>query len=448
MKRWHHLLALALLIGVTLVLGWASQRFALTADWTQGNRASLTPASQRIVAALDAGPIQFTAFVTPGAHRDEVRTRLERYLRASNAVRLTFVDPAEQPARMQRLGIDKPDTVRVTYQGRSENLQRLREPIVSQALQRLAAVQNQWLVFLTGHGERHLADSGQGGYSKLAAALDAQGLVTRKLNLAQTTAIPDNTAVLVIASPQTSLLPGEINMIGDYVAGGGNLLWLADPGSEGGLSAIASSLGIRRLKGTLIYPDYRKLGTNNPAMTLVANYPDSAITERINRLTLFPLAGALTARDGSNWQAQVFLRSATRSWLETQPLERGTLTFQPDQGDREGPLAFGYALTRSPIAGDDQQPGDNEQRAVVIADSDFLSNGFINTLGNHKLGMAIFQWLAQRDAQIAIDVAGAPDATLQLAPATTRRIGYSFVVLLPLALLIIGIGRWAVRRRR
>src|SRR5699024_10325861 len=289
MKRWRQLLLRMLLVSVTLALGRASQRFTLAVDSHHGHRAWPAQASQPTVAARARGPVLLTGFVSPGSHRDEVRTRLARYLRAADNVQLEFVDPADHPARMQRLGIDQPGVVRVSYQGRSENLQRVHEADVTRALQRLAAARDRWLGFVTGHGERRLADSGQGGYSKLAAALDAQGLVTRQLNLAQTAAVPTNTAVLVIASPQTRLLPGEIDMIGDYVAGGGNVLWLTDPGAKGGLTDLAAELGIQRLAGTLIYPDYRTLGTNNPAMTLVANYPHTAITEHINRLTLFPL---------------------------------------------------------------------------------------------------------------------------------------------------------------
>lgn len=445
--RWHNLLSIALIIVICLLIGWFSQRYSLTTDWTYGNRASLTQASQRVLDALDDEPIRFTAFVAPGAARDRVRTKLSAYLRASDTIKLTFVDPAKQPARLRRLGITHKGVVRVTYQDRSEILKRLREPVVSRALQRLSGGSNQTIVFLTGHGERSLAADGPGGYAKLAAALDGQGLKTRQLSLAQTAAIPDNTAVLVIASPQTKLLSGEIDMISNYLSEGGNLLWLSDPGARVELPNIAGTLGITWLKGTLIYPDYQRLGTGHPAMALVANYPASPITNHINRLTLYPFAGALSVGNAGKWQVQTILRSATRSWLETEALDRGKLTFQPRQGDRKGPLVFGVALTREPGA-DGKQKNHDQQRAVVIADSDFMTNQFISTLGNHKMTMALFQWLAHRDAQIGITLTGAPDATLQLAPSTTRSLWYIFVVLLPITLLVIGIGRWATRRRR
>src|SRR5699024_2371371 len=116
-------------------------------------------------------------------------------------------------------------------------------------------------------------------------------------------------------------------------------------------------------------------------------------------------------------------------------------TFQPDQGDRKGPLTMGVTMTRDAATGDaDRSSDDAGQRVAVIADSDFMTNEFIDTLGNRMLGMALFQWLARRDAQIAVDVSVAPDSSLQLAPSTARSLWYVFVILLPLALLFAGIG--------
>ena len=94
-----------------------------------------------------------------------------------------------------------------------------------------------------------------------------------------------------------------------------------------------------------------------------------------------------------------------------------------------------------------QKPAE-QQRAVVVADSDFLSNAHINKLGNLQLGVSLYQWLSNRDAQISVQVPAAPDSTLQLAPWQGRFIWWGYVLFLPLALLGIGIGRWWLRRRR
>src|SRR5699024_3916082 len=137
---------------------------------------------------------------------------------------LDFVDPALHPEQIRNLDIQHAGAVRVSYQGRAQMLDDLHEATVTTALQRLSGGGEQWLIFVSGHGEHSLADSGPGGYSQLAAALDAQGLKTRELNLARTAAIPDNIAALVIASPQSALLPGAVKIINSYVQQGGNLL--------------------------------------------------------------------------------------------------------------------------------------------------------------------------------------------------------------------------------
>ncbi|WP_348767557.1 GldG family protein [uncultured Salinisphaera sp.] len=446
--RASHGLSLALIVVAALMAGAVSQRFSISADWTAGNRNSLSPASRQVLDALDAGPVSFTAYIYPGPRRAEVAERLERYTRASSQVHLDFVDPARDPQQVRALGIGDKGAVQIRYQGRSQTVTDFSEKSVTNALQKLSVAKNQWVVFLSGHGERSPAEESNGGYSELAAALDAQGMATRSLNIAEAAAIPDNAALVVVASPQRSLLPGEVRMLRDYVERGGALLWADDPGPRYGLEPLARDLGLSWLPGTVIYPDFRELGTGHPAIALVANYPNTPITENLTQIGLFPYAGALARLDNAaakGWKAETFLRSSTRSWLETGPIDgQQSLTFQPDQGDIRGPLDMGIALTRAVQT----DAGRFAQRVAVIADSDFMTNGHLERLGNRPLALALFQWLAFRDAQIAVDVAKAPDTRLQLSPAQIRGFWWVYVLILPLGLIGFGLLRWQRRRRR
>lgn len=450
MRHAAHLLTMLLIVVVALLAGALAQRFSVTDDWTYGNRNTLTPASERVLKALDDGPITLTAYIYPGPKRETVRTRLSRYVQAAPNVKLRFADPSRHPRQVRQLGIGQNGAVEIRYQGRSQLVTDYSEPSVTNALQRLSDGGNPWVVFVTGHGERDPGDKASAGYSDLAQALDAQGLRVRTLNLARAAAIPENTGVLVIASPQHALLSGEVQMIRHYVAQGGNLLWVDDPGPRFGLVPLAQDLGVHWNHGTVVYPDYRKLGTGSPAMALVATYPDTPITENLKQLTLFPFAGGLSPLAGSAWHHAVFLRSSPRSWLEAGSLDKGSITFKPDAGDQAGPLDMGLALNRKrPREAQQPMPRPaNAQRAAVIADSAFMDNGHIGELGNRTLALAVFQWLAYRDAQIAVNVPKAPDAHLQMAPARIRTLWWVFVVALPLLLTALGIGRWWLRRRR
>lgn len=494
MRRAQHFLSLLLIVAVAGLALWAVNRYSFETDWTYANRNSLTEASRRVLGAMP-GEIAFTAYAYPGPVRQTIRSQVERYQRYDEDITLTFVDPATNPQLMRELDVARSGEVRVAYQGRDLVLPGLTEQQITSALQRLSVAGEHWVVFLTGHDERDPTDTTPGGYSTLRDMLERQGLQVRGLNLAEVPAIPDNTAVLVVASPQTEFLPGAAGIIRDYVAGGGNLLWLDDPSNGYGLDAVAAALGINWRKGTVIYPDYRKLGTGHPAIALVVNYPPHPITENLAGLTVYPFAGGVQAREDADWIATGIIKTPPRSWLETGDVDAAEIRYQESDGDVLGPITIGIALSRpypeddpedglengrkvedsdsaapDPEAGNEtaaaqatQENGQRagaadaqadastkpvQQRAVVVADSDFLTNANIATLSNAALGAGLFQWLAYRDRQIAVHVPPAPGASLHLAPWQGRSIWWLFVVGLPLALVALGVGRWWLRRRR
>lgn len=454
MATTQRILTVILTFALAGLLVWVSGKYHFDADWTAGNRNSLTPASQQLLSAMP-GQITFTAFSYPGPGREDVRVQVERYQRYRDDIALEFVDPGKNPQKLRELNITRENAVQISYQGRTQTLDEvLSEQSITNALQRLSTSSEQWIVFLSGHRERDAQDEGDNGYGLLRAELERQGFKARSLNLGESPRVPDNTAVLVIASPQNNLLPGEVKLIQDYAARGGNILWLDDPGPRLGLAPLATTLGLEWLDGTVIYPDYRELGTGHPAIALVVNYARHAITQRMNSLTLFPFAGGLkTAKDAQGWRRTSILKTPPRSWLETGSLEQQEVTFTEEEGDQVGPIDIGFALDRAvPDSSETEEasepPANEQQRAIVIADSDFLANAHINNLGNMQLGVSLFQWLTNRDAQISVQVPPAPDATLQLAPWQGRFIWWGYVLLLPLGLLAIGLGRWWIRRRR
>ena len=101
-------------------------------------------------------------------------------------------------------------------------------------------------------------------------------------------------------------------------------------------------------------------------------------------------------------------------------------------------------LVRGFLTGSQEVIPDARQLAVGVGEDcrEVEDRGFV------LLALGVFQWLAHRDAQIAVDVAKAPDATLQMAPKRIRLLWWIFVLALPLALLAVGLTRWWLRRRR
>lgn len=450
-KRLQQLVNLLLILVVAGLAGWLSTRYKFEADWTYGSRNTLTEASQKFLGTLK-GPVTMMVFDYPNAeNRTEIEAVAHRYARFKPDFRLEWVDPGREPARVKKYNVASRGEAVLEYQDRHENLRQLSEATVTGALQRLADAGEYHVVFLEGHGERGTqaeAVAAQTDMTQFAEALAGKGLKVQPLNLVKTPKIPDNTSVLVIASPTKTLLDGEVKLIDDYVQNGGSLLWLTDPELPPGLDPLAKTLGITWQNGFVIFADYAEIGAPSPAIFYATDYPPNAVTQDFRDITAFPLARSVTWEQDptkrNGWTPVPLVQTNDHAWLESGKLEGG-ISFDAASGDIAGPLTIGLSLTREHKGADGKA---KTQRVVVFGDSDFLSDANLKQYGNEALGLNIMQWLASRDTQLNIDVPKAPDASLRLPGWATLAIGLGFTLALPLLLLGTGITRWMLRRRR
>lgn len=437
-----------LVLAVIVLLGFLSVRYKSELDWTANKRNSLTEASIKQLSSMP-DPLTFHVFAPSGAEvRRGIEADLAKYRRSKPDLKIEFVDPSASPQKVREFNISYVGQVVVEYQNRRESLNATTEPAITTALQRLSYGGEQWVVFLEGHGERSTLEATPDSFSMFATALREKGLKVQPLNLIKNPSVPDNTSVLVIASPRAALLPGEIQLVQDYVARGGNLLWLADPDDAPGLAPLAQSLGVSWENGYAILPEYRLLGTGHPGFFVAVDYPSNPVTQGFDTVTLFPLARSLRIEPGAGWNAQPLLQTSEAAWLETGDIESGAVAL--DDADIQGPLTIGATLTRlhKPEAAGDETAAPHPQRIALIGDADFLSDAYLGELGNQQLGLNLVQWLASRDAQLNIDIPKAPDTALYLPGWALITIALGFVLLLPLLLVAIGVTRWIIRRRR
>lgn len=447
-----------LMLAVIGLAGWLSTQYKLEFDWTANQRNTLTEASLKQLGNMKE-PVKVLAFATSGAEsRAEIEQFFGRYIKAKPDLSIDYIDPIKNPAKVREYNISNVGDLVIEYQGRRETVRagEMNEATVTPALQRLSFAEERWLVFLQGHGEHDAGEPGASGYGQFVQALHDNGLKTQPLNLATSPRVPDNAAALVVAGPTSALTEGEAQILVDYVKRGGNLLWLSDPDSPPPPPALAQLLGVRFDKGTAIFPEFAALG-GDPSMFLTASYPRTPVTGELRENTAFPLMRSIStdpaAKPEPAWKSQPFLQSSPDAWLETGPLS-GEVGFDVDKGDVQGPLTLGLLLNRG-VAGEkpadaaaDAKVPERPQRVALIGDSDFLSNAFIGQLGNSKLGLNLARWLASRDDQLDITIPPARDQSLNLSPLAALLIQFGFLLLLPLALLAVGIGRWLSRRRR
>ena len=436
-----------LFIAVLVMVGWLSVRYKTDLDWTAGKRNSISAASQKQLAAMP-DPITFTAFVPSGdaEARNGLQFDIARYQRFKKNITLTFVDPSAQPQKVKAMNVQSVGELVVEYQGRHENLHASTEPVITTALQRLTYSGEQWVMFLQGHGERPIEDSeSQSGYGKFADALRAKGLKVQTLNLAKTAKIPDNTSVLVIAGAMQEPLTGESQLLADYVAKGGALLWLGDAESKADIAPLAKTLSINWQKGVVIDPVAQELQL--PAGFYVPDsYPPNPVTQGFDQYTLYPLAESVASEKDSAWTVTPLLDSSDHSWLETNPKMGDVVQF--DGKDIKGPLHVGLTLLRQYKEAGDAKAKARPQRVALVGNANFLTNAYLPQQGNQQFGINLIQWLASRDSQLNIDIPKAPDTALSMPGWAVIAVSIGFVALLPLLLIGYGVVRWVVRRRK
>jgi ABC-type uncharacterized transport system involved in gliding motility auxiliary subunit len=441
---------LVLFLLVMGILAWLSQLYSVSIDLTQNARNSLSPESIRLVQSLQQ-PLKVTIFATPGNETGSMLNQLfRRYQDQQGLIQVETLNPDLYPELLRQYDIRQDAEIIIEYQDRSEKISLATESRVTNSIQRLLRQGERWVVFLQGHGERNPYSEANHDFSEFAARLASKGYTIENLNLTEVSSIPQNTDVLVIASPQIALLPGELDLIKDHIEKGGNLLWLADPGTViSPLDLLADALAIEFLPGIIVDPNSQLLGLDRVDFALVAQYPRHPITQNVESLSLYPQAQAIEYHgDETQWQPLNFLLSDESSWNETGEL-KGEIHNGDNADELNGPLNIGITLSRSTMATPiENGSGSSEQRIAVVGDADFLSNNYLGNGANLELGLNLLNWLSHDDNLISINPRSAPDTRLELSQTQQLIIAVVFLIILPLLLVGLGLRIWLKRRSR
>ncbi len=438
--RLHSAVFLALFLVAVGLFVYLSRDYQAQWDITRNGRNSLSQASLDTLKHLP-GPVGITAYATQqdprlGDIRKIIGEFVGLYSRAKPDLTLRFVDPAEQPQQTRAAGIQANGEMVVEYQGRSEHLSTLNEPALTSLLTRLARAGKRQVFYLDGHGERKLDGIANHDLGDFGRKLESKGFKSAALNLALAQDVPANASLLVVASPQVDLMPGEVEKLKKYLNAGGNLLWLIDPEPLHGLQPLAETLGLVLTPGVVVDPAAQQLNAS-PTVALGAIYGRHPATEGFNLVTAFPFARQIGINDSKEWRVTPLIDVAPQGWVKTGKLD-APLVYDKKR-DIPGPVTIAVALERS--------VENKDQRIVVIGNGEFLSNTYLGNGGNLDLGLNLFNWLARDDNLITIPTKATPDTSLALSKTAASVIALGFLLVLPLAFVAIGVGTWWRRRK-
>ena len=198
------------------------------------------------------------------------------------------------------------------------------------------------------------------------------------------------------------------------------------------LDDLLQTLGIKQRQGFIVDENTPINGIKDPSFLVINQYKQHPVTQGLQTMTLFPIVAALEKTGKTDLTTDELLNSSQKSSLKV----RNTYSKSDQQA-----FVFAYVLTRTTKA-------KNQQRIIVFADGDFLSNAYINTLGNLDLSLRLISWLIHEDRFINIPAKNTHDKSLQLTDTEINLMSFGFLIVIPLVLITTGFIIWRIRKRR
>lgn len=247
--------ALALVLGgmfVTLAL-----RLDIVVDLPDGAESSGLSRRTRGILSETSGEIRATCFLPRNDSRFRPVGHMLRSLRreatanGGASIELRYVDPRWNLGEAQRLvrsGIQS-DSV-VFEKGRRRLTVSLSdgfsERLFASAILKLTTPQQRTAIYWTdGHGEISFSDYSALGLSDIARELSRDGFHNHLLNFSDGTQMPSDCALVVVAGAKEDFSRTGLDRLNSYLKQGGRLLVLLEEDSDGGLTSLLSSWGVR-----------------------------------------------------------------------------------------------------------------------------------------------------------------------------------------------------------
>jgi ABC-type uncharacterized transport system involved in gliding motility auxiliary subunit len=451
------LLVLALVAG----LNFFGQRHARRFDMTASGRYTLAPQTTQILGKLTKD-LEIKAFF-PGATHPPLKELLTQYRGASRQVRFEFLDAEKSPELARQYEVKsygtyqniltgsqlKFGTVVLLYGDRKEKIEKKQQEVseedLTNAIIKVQRTETKKIYFVQGHGEKDPADTEREGYAVAKQALENQSFAVDTLNVAAKNEIPPDAKVLILGGPTAEPMPEQIQLMTGFLNRGGGMLVMVDPAPAASLSAFLAAWGVAPDNDLIVSPAGYVRTPAWPAVTR-AEYETSPITEGFRLNSFFPEARSVQPAKASvdGVTVSTLFKSMPNSWGKTD-LKNTAMAFN-EKTDLKGPLPLALTVTKDIKPADDKLPA-TKARMVVVGNSSFAANNFIQGEGNANLFLNMVSWLASEEDLISVRPKAPEDRKVILSQGQEKMIQWLCLLVLPGAALVSGIVVWTRRRR-
>ena len=456
-------------VAALALLNVIATRHSFRFDLTANKFYSLSDQTEKILRGLNR-KVKITFFTKTGnPDSGQVMDLLGQYKHACSQVDVEQVDTDQKPDKAIIYKISSYNTVVFESGGKRKDVMPQElfgyqfagqqpqrefkgEPVITAAILSVTQDRQRTVCFLEGHGERSVEDVSDNGIAELKTGLERDNYVVKTLNLMKEGKVPADADIIVIAGPRKGIPEPERRLLDDYLAKDGRLLVMLDPESTGGLDSVLSPWGITVLSGMVADP--RSNYFFGGPLVPIPTYLGHKITDDLRKQgvgVMLPGTRALEAGKLDKGAVTKLLETTPESWLE-KDWRSGSAPKYDAGKDKKGPFALGLAVTLNPPSeakGPDASPEPPQPIAKLVAYGGitWVTNGIRgNSEANFDLFANSVNWLAGSDITISIRPKEVTQRRVFLDSVKARLMWWVTVILIPLAVIGIGVFRWWNRR--
>lgn len=472
---------LQILLGLSLIiaLNFLASKYFRRIDLTQSGSYTLAAETKAYIRELDE-PVKVIVTIPNNPEVPEsvqVHEHLQKLLREYEAigmqdgkklVEIEFVDIYRQRKRAQELAnVYNLTEENIILVARGERTQEIRqadlyevrdqaiagfrgEKAITSAIIDIATEDPDKVYFVVGHGEMRLDDVDPlRGLSQLESFLRERNYLLATLDLAVDPTVPEDADLVIVPSPQASLLPEEVEKLRRYMTErNGRMIVLLDPGRRHGMEDLFYDWGVLTDDMTVIDngSDFRSQ-TGDLIIRRFADHPitDLLVEYQITALFGQPRPVRTDPASMSNERIKVsqLIGTSDQSWGERDYRTQDPIAY--DEGrDLSGPVSIAAISTRS--AGSELGISIPGGRLAVFGNSDFISNNLLRAFGNRTLFFNTINWALSKNSLLNIPTRPLESYQIVMSEKDLKRILLYFSTL-PLGVALFGTFIFIIRRR-
>ena len=482
MNRKNSILPYILIVaGILVLLNILAARYFVRLDFTEDNRYTLSDATKDILAGLNE-PVTVTAYFSEGLPpnidntRREFKELLSEYAtRSRGNVVYEFVNPNEDDQTQQQAMQNGISPVVINVREKDQAVQKraflgavLRygekkevipfvqpgsamEYSLSSGIRKLTADEKNLVGFIQGHGEPTLTMMPQAAEA-LNVLNQAEGV-----NLTDSTYLPKYKTLVLIA-PSDSMPEEHLDMLEDYLAGGGNMVvalnrvdgdlnqgmgqvintgvesWLSEKGIEVEpnfiVDANCGSVSVVQQQGVFSFTSQISF----PYLPIFNSFTDHPVTSGLETVVM-QFASPINFVGDTSLNYQPLVLSSEKSATQNAPLY---FNIQREWTDSDFPQESitAAAVLQGKIA------GESDSKLIVIGDGDFAVNGQGQQAqqlqpDNVNLLVNAVDWLSDDTGLIELRTRGVTSRMLEQVEDGKKNFLKWLNVLLPVLLILI-----------